>query len=334
MQVLFDLQTEIEKIEAGDFGGSDFLMPDGDELPDLAVYIVDEVKTIHVKNRTDQTTGLGIFLSAIPNLRVGDRITVTGRVPRETPAGSWGVALVKEESDTRMAEECQLAQCTSPKSLFSLSHILCGEDLDSKLIVQTTRWGAINPIMDIFIDSILIFRDGKYDTVEEDPRHIVYSFDTDDNLQPGGLVSEVDIVTGAEHAVTYFLAKSGNPDINIFLHENSKAIYVGARGKDWDGVDINMCRLQLAAGNKYHVAVTGKIDGYAPEGTIITLQGMPGYSWRNNKDMMSNMEFSLEHTFTHAEVAQWTALRITTNSAGATVPFYIYSIEIKRLGLL
>jgi hypothetical protein len=327
MEVLFDLQHELDFLN---LNTSELIVPIGNIPPALTMSVVDDVKTILVKDREEQIAGLGVALKELPNLREGDRITVTGRVPRESPMGSWGVALVTEETETRLAEECQLAQSTSPKSLFSLSHILNAADLQSLIMVQTTRWGAINPVMDLYVDSILISRN-KDALVDEDARNIVYSFDTDENLQPGGGVSAND---SENNLRSDFLAQSGNPDIKIFLHEEEKAIYISERNKDWDGVDINMERLNLVRGNKYQITVTGRMDGIVPEDSIITLQGIPGYSWRNNQNMESNQNFTLTHILSHAEVDQWTTVRITTNSAGATVPFYIYSIEIKRLGLL
>jgi len=322
-------------LDVGEITESDLLVPIGDNHPVLSVEVVDDVKTVLVKDRADRVAGLGIPLSSLPSLKAGDRITVTGRVPRETPAGSWGVALVTEESDARNAEECQLAQYTSPKVLFALSHILCGADLDKLIMVQTTRWGAINPIMDLYIDSIIVCRDEKYTSITEDSRTIVYSMDSDDETRPGEVMASADTRDVADFMAAGKLIKSGNPDVKIFMQGNSKALYIASRVKDWDGIDINMHRLELFPGNKYQIKVVGCIDGTAPGGTIITLQGIPGFLWRNNQQVVSqNQGFTLRYTLNHAEVEQWSAIRVTTNLAGASVPFYIYSIEIKRVGLL
>ncbi|MDR0273376.1 MAG: hypothetical protein LBI27_08690 [Clostridiales bacterium] len=330
MQILFDLQQQLEDLQEID--NENYIVPIGDFPPRLSIRIVDDVKTILISERVDQVAGLGIPLDVFPKLREGDRVTVTGRVPRESPAGSWGVALCSEESKTRKAEECQLAQTASPKSLFSLSYILNRDDLKCLLMVQTTRWGAINPIMDLNIDNILILRERENLCIVEDIRDILYSFDKDKNLQPGGAIAEDELVH-SEIEYSHYLAKSGNPDVKIFLNNGEKAIYVSERNKDWDGIDINLEILDLYAGNKYHVNVMGRIDGFAPEDAIVTLQGIPGYSWRNNQTIESNQVFTLSHTLSHAEI-EWTTLRITTNAAGATVPFYIYGIEIKMVGLL
>jgi hypothetical protein len=334
VQVLFDLQKEFETYELGELDGTEHVVPIGDLHPTLSVEVVDSVKTILVKDRADQNAGLGVPLSALPQLRAGDRITVTGRVPRDLPTGSWGVALVTEETETRLAEECQLAHFAAPKSLFALSHILNSEDLENLIMVQTTRWGAINPIMDFYIDSILIFRDNRYVSFKEDTRNIIYDLNEDEKVFPGAIIESGDARDLAGLAAKGELLQSGAPDIRIFKRGNTNAIHVGARAKDWDGIDINMQKLGLMPGNKYEVVATGCIDGKSVPDCIITLQGIPGYSWRNNQYVGDNEVFTLRHTLTQAEVGQWNVIRITTNASGATVPFYIYSIEIRRLGLL
>ncbi|MCL2457130.1 MAG: hypothetical protein FWD19_06250, partial [Defluviitaleaceae bacterium] len=266
----------------------------------------------------------GIPLGALPQLKPGDRITVTGRVPRESPAGSWGVALIIEESASRRAEECQLAQVSSPKSLFSLSYILCKEDLKSLITIQTTRWGATNPTMDLYIDSILISREEKFEKISEDPREIIFSFSSDENFQNDADITDSSVVT-----------VSGTPKMKIFAPAGEKkSLQISGRTKDWDGVDVHLDQLKLVAGNKYKISARGKIDGTAPEGTVMTLQGLPSYSWRGSQGVSDGGKFSLCHTLSRTEVSQWTTCRITTNSIGATASFFIFEIEIKRLGLL
>jgi hypothetical protein len=328
MHVLFDLQQEIDNLNLED---SEYIVPVGNNPPTLTIRFVDGVKTIVVGNRVDQISGLGITLCALPEIKAGDRITVTGRVPRESPAGSWGIALMTEESATRKAEECQLTQVSSPKSLFSLSYILCDDDLDNLIMVQTTRWGAINPTMDLFIDGILISREGKI-KVKDDARENIYSFDTDENLQCGGAIAGDE--SSDASPVTMFLAQSGNPQIEIFMHNGDKALRVDERSKDWDGVDIDLRKLHLVRNNKYQIKVTGRTNGCAPEGSIITLQGLPGFSWRSSQFITNDSFFTLCHVLSNAEVVQWSTVRVTTNSIGANVSFYIFDIEIKRLGLL
>jgi hypothetical protein len=329
MIVLFDLQQEIDKL---DLDNSEYIVPVGNNPPVLEIRVVDDVKTIAVENRADRTAGLGIPLSALTELKEGDRITVTGRVPRESPAGSWGVALVTEESKKRKAEECQLAQFTSPKSLFSLSHILGKNDLNSLIMVQTTRWGAINPTMNLFIDSILISRTDKTAEVKADARDIVYSFAADVNLQPDGTLASPE--TDEDTPLEAFLAQSGNPKIKVCMYNREKSLHVTERAKDWDGIDINLTRHNLIEGNKYQITVKGRVDGPASEGSIITLQGLPGYSWRNYQFIADDRFFTLCHVLSDAELSQWTTVRVTTNSTASNVSFYIFDIEIKRLRLL
>ncbi|MCL1878924.1 MAG: hypothetical protein FWF80_08695 [Defluviitaleaceae bacterium] len=323
MEVLFDLQQEIDTL---DLNSSNLLVTVGNQRPTLAISVVDDIKTILIKDRQDRISGLGIDLKELPNLRAGDRITVTGRIPRESAPGSWGVALIIEESETRRAEECQLAQQASPKILFALSHLLGSADLNSLVMVQTTRWGAVNPVMDIYVDSILILRDSNNASIEEDPRTLVYSLDTDKNLRLGRY-AENSFGTG-------ILTQSGTPVVTISESDGEKNIFLSERGKEWDGVDVNLASLNLLTGNMYQIVAKGQLTGDAPKDARITLMGVPGYSWRGSTSMKNKKEFKLVHTLSYAEVEKWKTVRITTNAWGASVPFYITDIEVKRLGLL
>ncbi|MCL1863903.1 MAG: hypothetical protein FWF78_10095 [Defluviitaleaceae bacterium] len=321
MHVLFDLQGEIDEL---DLKTSARVIPTGSKTPALEICDVDGVKSIRVKDRKDQIAGIGIPLVSMP-VKVGDRITITGRVARDVPMGSWGIAL--------WAEECQLAQSISPKSLFALSYVLCDTDLNSVITVQTTRWGAINPIMDFFVDNILIWRDKKVRKSKEDPRNIIYDMESDEKLLPDGSLAVEGL--GEDVVYTGFLAHSGSPDVKVFLDDNNrKAMHISNRQRDWDAVDIRLNNMELMSGNSYMITVEGSIDGDVTEGTIVTLQGLPGYSWRSNQLVGNNQKFTLCYTLTKAEAEQWHTIRITTNPIGATVSFYIHSIEIKRLGLL
>ena len=200
-------------------------------------------------------------------------------------------------------------------------------------MVQTTRWGAINPTMDLFIDGILISRDDKAE-VKDDPRSVIYSFATDVNFRPDGLMPSLLGAEPEDDNTAVFLVQSGNPRIKVCMYNGEKALHVTERAKDWDGIDISLERLKLFEGNKYQITVTGRVDGYAPEGSIMTLQGLPGFSWRNYRFIADDRFFTLSHTLSDAEIAHWTTIRITTNAVGANVSLYIFDIEIKRLGLL
>jgi hypothetical protein len=313
MQVLFDLQEEFNAVES--LNGLEFIVPTGTYPATLLLRDADDVKTILVKNRSDIMSGVGVCLREMKEIKPGDRITITGRIPGEVPAGGWGIALVSNDNDPRMNDEFLLAQSNSPQSLFSLSYILCATDIDSMLTVQTTQWrDAIDATMDFCIDNISILREDRYSVTEEDSREVIYSFADDDNLLFG------------------VLSKSGEPEVNF--GEAEKSIHITSRTYEWDGIDINFKKLNLLMGNKYQLIVKGRIDGFAPKGTVITLECLPGYFWRNNQPMETDQFFTLKHTLGHAEIDRWDSIRVITNVAGATVPFYIYSIEIKRLGLL
>ncbi|MCL2357725.1 MAG: hypothetical protein FWC70_11360 [Defluviitaleaceae bacterium] len=323
MEVLFDLQHELNTL---DLNSSNLIVPAGDNPPTLKVSVVDDVRTILVKDRPERVSGLGINLKELSGLQPGDRITVTGRIPRETSPGSWGVALIAEQTDSRKDEECQLTMQVSPRALFSLNHILGEDDLQSLLMVQTTRWGATDPVMNFNIDSILISHSEKINNFTEDPRKTVYSFEIDEELvagdaNPGGFATNV-------------LVQSGSPGIKILQKDGRKQLYLSERGRDFDGVDVNLGALGLVKGNKYQITVTGRTVGNAMRGAKITLQAIPGFSWRAGESIEVGGNFTLIHMLTFAEVTQWKTARITTNLQGASVPFYIHGIEVKRLGLL
>jgi hypothetical protein len=61
------------------------------------------------------------------------------------------------------------------------------------------------------------------------------------------------------------------------------------------------------------------------------IQGIPNYDWRCITPIKKDLEFTLEHTMSRSEVEKWTSIRVTTNSIGAAVSFYVYSLEITRL---
>ena len=332
---MFDLQQKLEALEPGVFKRTEHLEPIGDNEPTLSLEMIEDVKTVLVKNRADQVSGIGIPLNAIPMLRSGDRLMITGRVPPGVPAGSWGVALVMQETELRKAEECQLAMFTSPRSLFTLTHILSSTDLNELMIVQTTRWGAIKPTMDLYIDSIIIFRDEKYSSIVEDLRTIVYSLETDSEYTTGEILAVGEEMREIrDYSGMGFLVQAGSPEIRVFRHNEAKALYISNRNKDWDGVDLNMQHMKLYPGNKYQITVTGSVDGLAPKGMSVTLQGIPGYTWRSNQVVESDGQFILRHTLSQSEADHWATIRITTDAVGAHVPFYIYGIEVKRLGFL
>jgi hypothetical protein len=104
------------------------------------------------------------------------------------------------------------------------------------------------------------------------------------------------------------------------------------RVRDFDAVDIVLAGFKLIPGNQYQLTVTGAMGRNVPAGTVITFQGIPGYTWCGQQFAYADKEFTLSHVFTQSELTKWKAVRVTTNSNGATSDFSIHSITVKRLG--
>ncbi|MCL1843469.1 MAG: hypothetical protein FWF79_06620 [Defluviitaleaceae bacterium] len=328
MIVLYDLQDELQSVDAGDFSGACSVMPTGGNLPTLKVEETEDVKSLLVASRKSKQAGVGISLSSVPGVQPGDRITITGRFGSDTPSSSWGIALIVSEGSADGQHDVQKAHQIAPKDLFSLSHILEASETEKLFMLQTTSWGLATAHMDFYLDGILVSRVNAETIIEHDRRGTVYSLKEDPVIQRLG-----DNKSIQEFTSTLTLLKSGSPTLSIFKHGDTNAFHVGNRVRDWDAVDILLEKLGLMQGNKYEITVTGRIDGKIPEGTMIMFQGIPGYSWRSNKFAAEDKEFTLSHVLTQSEAANWTSLRITTNTIGAAVPFYIYSVDVKSLGV-
>jgi hypothetical protein len=281
------------------------------------VIAVEDVKTLFISERQQREAGIHIDLSEIGNLQAGDRLTITGRIGEGSPTGAnWSVALIHPQSG-------QITHHIAPNSVFSLSHILEIDDLDETLIVHTVGWGVVQPTMDFYVDGLLITRK-SVSTDDIDIRTVVYSMAED----PG-----VRWVSGESNRFvnTAILSRSGAPTIRIIKRGSSNAVHISVRVNDFDGMDINLTRMDLRPGNQYRITVKGRIEGNPPPESKIMLQGIPSYKWTNETDITENMEFTLQHTLNRSEMEKWTAIRVTTNVPGASVSFYIYSIEVVKL---
>jgi hypothetical protein len=266
----------------------------------VTVEDIDGVKTILVANRADRESGICLHLGKIPELIAGDRLTITGRVEDGTPHNSnWSIALLS-------IYDGYLTQHISPRSVFSLSYVLTGNELEHTFFLQTIGWGAALPTMSFYIDSILITRMDSIDT-EGDTRGIVYS------LADG----EGSIVT-----------KCGNATIRFITHENKNALHITKRESEFDGIDINLLNLKLHKKCLYKIIVRGKIDGNAPLDSAVMLQGIPSQAWRCITIVNDNDDFTLEYTLRNIDIELWTSVRVITNTQGRGMSFFIYDIEV------
>lgn len=319
MLILYDFQEDLKNVDLGSFDNNSIISTRRAPETNAILKAVEDVRTLHIANRVARESGIFIHLHNLAVLEAGDRITVTGRVVEGIALGSnWSIALLS-------LTDGHLTHHVAPRLLFAVSHILDPMEITQTFTVHTIGWGVVQPLMDFYVDGILITRREKTDEAEEDTRIIVYSLAED-----AGAKWVNDDVPECEDSIQYVL-RSGAPTIHVFKHENSTALHVKTRINDWDGVDINLRRMALRSGNHYKITVRGRVDGDIPEGSTLMLQGVPSYAWRSIIPIKKDEEFTLEHKLSRSDVEDWTFCRITSNTPGASVAFYIYDIDIVRL---
>ena len=326
MLLLFDLQKQLEN-------PIDYIQPCGSQPPSITVEASDGVKFIHVTNRTDAIAGVEIKLDALfamahgaaHSIQQDDRITITGRIGKGAPRNDWGIALTSNVDN----EETQLTQHVSPEDLYSLSYKFYGTETIQSLFVTTTKWRSAEPLMDFTIDSIRITRMQNDYVSQLDIRNMVYSLAHDREAHHLAATNEFLLDR------TSFLCRSGEGRILMLKEDENVEIHVLDRTLDYDGIDILLTPLKLLKGNEYSIRVTGIVDESAdhidPTARIM-LQGLPGFLWRSTQPMGTDEPFVLSHSISKSAIDEWEAIRITTNKAGANIPFHINTIEIMRCG--
>jgi len=113
-------------------------------------------------------------------------------------------------------------------------------------------------------------------------------------------------------------------------NEDGAALYVSNRTNNWDAADFMFDDIGLEEGKTYTVIVTGYIDSdvTVPEGANVQLQPVgSGYGWIDGKPMVAGQAFILSGTYT-VDSEQHNRLRVQSNDAGATIPFYVGDILI------
>jgi len=319
MLVLYDMQNDLKDAEPGDFERHGILLLRRDPEANGVIKVIEDIKTIYISGRSKRESGIYMYIDELTGLLPGDRITITGRIEEHSLGGStWSISLFS-------VIDGHLTHHIAPGTVYSISYILDENDVNNALTVHTIGWGVLEPLMNFYVDNILITRADSADEFTVDTRKGIYSLATDTDLT---LINADNFI---KYGTAVILTRSGYPNIGIFKHKGENAIHVNTRVNDWDGLDIIISNLKLQAGNQYKITVRGQIDGEAPEGTIIMIQGVPTYSWRRYMFVKSNEEFTIEYNLTRQDVEQWTAARITTNPAGATVSFFVYGIEIERV---
>ncbi|MCL2578084.1 MAG: hypothetical protein FWE27_08550 [Defluviitaleaceae bacterium] len=323
MIIIYDLQQALTNVDAGNFDTEGPINARYTPPTTARIEGIEDIKSICIYDRSRIESGIDIRIKDIPGVMEGDRITVTGRIGTNEMVGNkfWSVALIAS-----YPEDGQITQHIAPSPVFSVSHTLEKAQLNLVLFVHTVFWGNYEPLMDLYIDSILVTRQEVHPEDETDTRSVVYKFEAEPDTEIMAFDTAQELGKNAP-----FIYCSGLPAVRIIKHGEVSAIHVGNRFNDWDGIDINIARMELHPANQYKITVTGRIDGDAPPDAIIMLQGIPGYVWKNTTAFTSNYAFTLEYIMSRSEVERWGAIRITTNAEGAAVPFFIYSIDIVRL---
>ncbi|MBT2658918.1 endo-1,4-beta-xylanase [Bacillus sp. ISL-18] len=130
--------------------------------------------------------------------------------------------------------------------------------------------------------------------------------------------------------------KAGNPQIEAVSgkvfdgNADGKAISVSGRVNNWDSVDIPFSKVGMVNGKKYTITVKGYVDGSESvlAGAQALLQNVNSYNGLYvAADYKAGQAFTLTGDYT-VDTSKDSALRIQSNDAGKTVPFYIGDILI------
>jgi endo-1,4-beta-xylanase len=112
-------------------------------------------------------------------------------------------------------------------------------------------------------------------------------------------------------------------------NDDGAALYISNRTNNWDAADFKFGDLGLKEGETYTITVKGFVDADAtvPVGSQAWLQTAHSYGWWGGADMKAGEAFTLTGTYT-VDTSKDTSIRIQSNDAGATVPFYVGELLI------
>ncbi len=110
---------------------------------------------------------------------------------------------------------------------------------------------------------------------------------------------------------------------------DGKALYISNRGKNYDAADFNFSDVGMENETTYSITVKGYVDTDAivPEGAQAYLQAVDSYEWIAGASFTTGAAFTLKGTYT-VDTSKDSKIRIQSNDAGATVPFYVGDIII------
>lgn len=112
-------------------------------------------------------------------------------------------------------------------------------------------------------------------------------------------------------------------------NDDGAALYISNRTNNWDAADFRFSDTGLQNGKTYKITVMGYVDPdvIVPAGSQVWLQTVNSYGWWGGTDIKAGEAFTLTGIYT-VDMSSDVSLRIQTNDAGASVPFYIGEILI------
>jgi len=315
--ILFDLADALAPLAPGAFPGlAGALQPFGAAELTL-VENADDSLSVYVAGVDSNGDGLTLLLThlaAMLDLEADDAIVITGRSGANFPTADQGMMI------RRSGAWNTLVQVFNTSPAFSISHILASGDLSYNIHIHPNVWGSgVLANTSFFIDHIIISRSQDAGTV--DTRDIIYHLGQDSFIQ------NADLGTTTLGGTPY-LQGSGAAAFTVRTYGGYNYLHMGNRSADWHGLDIMLTPMALLAGNTYTIRVSGRVDGEAPTDAAIMLQGNPGFSWGSTVALTTDGVFQISRTLTATELDTFTSIRITTNGAGASMSFFIYTIEV------
>ena len=114
-------------------------------------------------------------------------------------------------------------------------------------------------------------------------------------------------------------------------NEDGAALYVNNRTNNYDGPDFFFEDLGLVDGRTYTVTIAVYVDSDVtiPKGALLAIQpvGNDNYGWVTGAEITAGKAMTLTGQFT-ADFSMYDRLRVQSDEAGKTVPFYIGDILI------
>jgi endo-1,4-beta-xylanase len=141
------------------------------------------------------------------------------------------------------------------------------------------------------------------------------------------LASDTEIqgkAVGATFEGTTWLLRSGTPSLTVYDNNGVKGIRIVGRSQDWDCIDLRNLA-GLPAGYEYTVKVTGTA---IPNAKMKLSQTTGPWQTHVSVNAGADGKYTLEKTFTHAEITKEKSVRI--QSEGTTFTFTVETITLDR----